>query len=221
MLQRIFSHQDRNMAGDNWRWDFYLNCTANKRFTLSCKGKTLDSSNRDGGEQRVRSHRGLRGGADISDAFRSIAGEVGCDFSDADFLRIADAIASIDAHAAAAFRREVWPPSGPSQVATLPFAKEWEQLSADVKSAIDEFLMRFDDTPTSQYVVHEGRIVKYPGGKWRGSSVRATIKMFIELHFKSHGRLPTGKQDVGWLLKHDGEVYSGSEDFSDLGPRQT
>jgi hypothetical protein len=92
MAKRAILHfTDANMAGYEWAWTFFLNKTADGKFTVSCKQTVYEDS-----PQRIRSRRGLRDGVDVFDALRSLVWEAGYTLSDDDLATVAGEVKQVE-----------------------------------------------------------------------------------------------------------------------------
>jgi hypothetical protein len=81
---------DSNMAGDTWRWNFHLERKAGGTQALSCEQIIEDDP------LVIDPVNGLRNGADIYDALRSMLDNCGYNLGDLNISAIAENIAKLD-----------------------------------------------------------------------------------------------------------------------------
>lgn len=87
----ILHFSDSNMAGYEWTWTFYLDRTANGRFTVSCKQMVTEES-----ALRVPARKGLRDGADVYGALEEVVSEARYCLDDFDAGPIASEVKKVD-----------------------------------------------------------------------------------------------------------------------------
>jgi hypothetical protein len=90
--QVILEFSDDNMAGSEWTWSFFLNRTANGRFTVSCSQKVSDG----GRQQLTLAARGLTNGAAVYAALVEMVEDAGYAIDDDSIPDVAGEIAKID-----------------------------------------------------------------------------------------------------------------------------
>lgn len=214
MKNLILKISDSNIAGFQWRWEFYLESERDGSYTLSCRhivtedeltttdpiGRQQDCDDLPSNFDPIRE---LRDGADIYEALEGMMSEAGYSLGQFYLPQIADEIAKINAVAADGFR------CGPellekrTEAEDIKKAAEREASLLPFRETIDRYIVRFSDKP-----------LRYPGGATCGTA-RAWAKRFIEDYVIANGRLPTGEHDI--KVRINGGSYSGpAHDFSDL-----
>jgi hypothetical protein len=188
----ILHFSDSNMAGYEWTWTFYLNRTANGRFTVSCKQMVTEES-----ALRVPARKGLRDGADVYGALEEVVSEAGYCLDDFDAGPIASEVKKVDPSLVDQFLRGPEILEQRQEKENEVRAAERERKLLPFRNVIDEYVVCFSDIPS-----------KY------GPSQREAAKRFIEDYALDHGMLPDG---VHRIRISAGMRYSGSEhDFSNL-----
>src|SRR5262249_55446225 len=90
MKVEILTFSDSNMAGYEWSWSFFVNRTANHRFTLSCKQTVLEDT-----PTKIPAVVGLRDATEIYSALSGMLHEAGCSLPELDQNKIAAALGTL------------------------------------------------------------------------------------------------------------------------------
>ena len=98
MKSLLLEIKDWNMADSNWTWSFFLNKTANGRFTVSGR-----HANDGLGIHRPAAGRGLKDGVEVLNALHGMLDEACYRLGDFDLKEIVSAIKRIDVTLAADF----------------------------------------------------------------------------------------------------------------------
>lgn len=100
MKKRVYHIGDENMAGSVWGWSFFVNRTANGRFTVSCSIKSSEPA-----FYKPDAESDLRTGAEVYRSLTCMIEEAGyCEWlPDDDIAEIAAVLQTIDGVATAEF----------------------------------------------------------------------------------------------------------------------
>jgi hypothetical protein len=197
MRSVILKFEDANMAGYEWSWAFFLDETADGRFTVSCKQTVKGDA-----ALRIPARRGLRDGAEVYGALRDLMDEAGYSIEGHDLAKIICAVKAVDPALLNDFLNgEAILEQRDGEASRLQ-AERREQTLAPYREAIDAYVLRFGD--------QRGRY---------GPSPRFAAIKYIEEYVIEHGRLPHGIHTI----RLSGPVsYSGGQhDFSDLAASDT
>ena len=184
----ILSFSDSNMAGYNWRWEFYVQRHA-KAWRLSARQVVCEDM-----PMVVEPRSGLTDGAEIFDALRYMLQETGYDLDPDRVPDIAAAIEKMDPVLADEFRRGEEIIEEREAVEEERVAKERVAKLAPYRERIDRYVERFSDDPRKGW-----------------ASARTCARVFIENYVVEHGRVPAGRHVIEW------RGYSGpAHDFGDF-----
>ena len=207
----IYEFSDYNMAGSGWTWRYYLEQEEDGSFTLFAE-QTIDDDDpvyEDEEPWVIDPIRNLVSGKELYYAVQGFLSEVGAEYLDpCDFK---EGVASVDGRLGEQFRQiaeeteeereeREW---GEEETAEAKAGEEREQRLGPFRKTIDEYIVRFSETP-----------IRYPGGGTYGTR-RGWAKKFIEEYVIEHGCLPNGEHKIRVT---GSSSYSGSShDFTELG----
>lgn len=193
MKKQILTLSDSNMAGDTWRWYFFLDGETGGAYSLSCE----QILNGDAGSP-IEPVTGLRRGADVWNALNTMMSDAGYSLAEFDLSEIAAEIAKLNVNLANQFKRGERLIERRDKAAAKTDSDCREKILAPYKSIIDEYVLKFSDEPLRGY-----------------GTERIWAKRFIEQYVLDNGRLPDGEYQI--QVKTGGVNYSGAtHDFSDI-----
>ncbi len=198
MKTRILSFSDSNMAGQSWRWNFFLEDEKDRAYSLSCQQVITDDE-----AMVIEPVSRLRRGADVYSALEAMLSEAGNSLEENELPSIATEIAKLNKRLAEQFERgRQLLERRDAAVAKRAAARSRAKL-AQFRSTIDKYVLKFSDTP-----------LRYPGGGSYGTE-RIWAKHFIEQYVIENGQLPNGGHQIKVTV--GGAGYSGAtHDFSEL-----
>jgi hypothetical protein len=91
MQSVILEFNDANMAGYEWSWAFFLDKTADGRFTVSCEQTVKEEE-----ALWIQDRSGLRDGAEVYGALRDLMDEAGYALKGYDLAEISRAVKAVD-----------------------------------------------------------------------------------------------------------------------------
>ena len=194
MRSVILEFSDSNMAGYEWSWIFFINRTADHRFTASGVQTATE-----GPILRIPARRGLRDGAEIYAALAELVSEAGYELADYDLQEVAKKVGQVDPTLVSDFLNGETIIEERDEELARRSEEARKTLLQPFRKCIDEYVTQFNDTPGRPY----------------GPSARIAAKRFIEEYVIKHGSLPEGVHRV--RLSGPPMGYSGGEhDFSGL-----
>jgi hypothetical protein len=197
MKTRILTFSDSNMAGQSWRWNFFLEDEKDRAYRLSCEQIVTDDE-----AMMIEPVSGLRRGADVYNALDSMLSEAGYSLEEDELALIGAKIAKLNRRLAEQFERgpqllERRDAAAAKRAATHSHAK-----LAQFRSIIDEYVLKFSNAPIRA------------GGSSYGTQRKWTMS-FIEQYVIENGLLPDGGHQI--MVRAGGAGYTGAtHDFSDL-----
>jgi hypothetical protein len=100
MKTRILTFSDSNMAGQSWRWNFFLEDEKDRAYRLSCEQIVTDDE-----AMMIEPVSGLRRGADVYNALDSMLSEAGYSLEEDELALIGAKIAKLNRRLAEQFER--------------------------------------------------------------------------------------------------------------------
>jgi hypothetical protein len=197
MHHLILQIDDKNIAGFAWRYEFWLERTADESFSLR-----LEQTGSDELSLQISPSNGLRTGAAVFRALSEFVEQAGYELESFDCDEVASHLESLDNRIATEFRSAVVASgegedtraSGELSVAEL------EARLAPYRCRIESFVERFSDDQR-----------RYPGSGRYLPSRRSLMRSFLEEYVVSHGGLPVGREQVRVR-----GLDLGEHDFSEL-----